>query len=167
LNKAEPLFTDGQFSEVFSSQILVDISFLGVKVVLKVELCLEHLSVSISLGDELSQFLDLVIDGSQINSDLSDSSSELSMFSVQVFNSLLKRSLILSLSGGEVIEGVHNGCSEFVQFVHDFTKQSLVREILAGSQSNQSLDQGGVLSVRSDSGFDLSQAMVEFLDLQH
>ena len=52
LDKAETLFTDSEFSEVFGSQVLVDVGFLGEQIVLQIKLGLEGSSVSISLSNE-------------------------------------------------------------------------------------------------------------------
>jgi hypothetical protein len=157
LDKAETLFTDGQLSEVFGSQVLVDVSFLGVEIIFKFELGGEGLSVIVSCGDELSQLLDFILDGGEVNSDLSNLSLEGSELSVQVLNSLLISSDVFGLGGSQVVDGINNCASEFVQFIDDFSQKALVGEVLAGGQVNQSLDQSGVLGVRSDSGLDLSQ----------
>lgn len=122
LDEAETLLTDGEFSEVFSSQVLVDVSFLSEQVVFQIKLGLEGLSVSISLGDEGSQFLDFVLNCSEVNGDGGDGSLEFGVFGIQGINSLFESNNVFSFGGSEGVQGIDDGVSEFVELGDDFSE---------------------------------------------
>jgi hypothetical protein len=160
------LLTNCELPKVLISKILVDVGFLGVEFVLEFKLGSEHLSVSISLGNEGGQFLDFILDSGQIDGYGCNGSLEFGMLGVQGINSLLMGNDILSFSGTQIIQGVNDGVSELIQLGDDFSEHFLVGEVLGSGQSDQSLDQGGVLAMGSDSGLNLPETVVEFFHLE-
>lgn len=72
---------------------------------------------------------------------------------------------LLGFSGSSTIDGINNLVSEFVQGGDDLSNDSLVAEVLLSSQSDEGLDEGGVLGVGLDSSFDLSEGILELLHL--
>lgn len=86
----QSLFSNCLFSQVFVLEVGVDLGFLGILGVFEVQLGLECPSVLNSLLLVGISLVDLVLGSNQVDVDLVDLSLEVSVFGVQLFNSLLK-----------------------------------------------------------------------------
>jgi hypothetical protein len=79
-------------------------------------------------------FFDFIDGGIQIQSGVGDLGLEISHFSIELLDTLLEVNHGLVLVSGQLIDGVDNGGSELLELVDDLLEQSLVGEVLAGSE---------------------------------
>jgi hypothetical protein len=133
-NNLKSLFSDSGFSQILVLQVGVDLSFLGILCVLKFQLSGVLSSVSNSLILEFGGLVDFILSGNDINVDLVDGSLEISVLSIQLFDSLFEVGDVLSFQSGQVVQSVNDLNSEFVQGVHNLSDDSLVAEVLVRSQ---------------------------------
>jgi hypothetical protein len=111
--------------------------------------------------------VDFVLSGNQIDGHVDDLSLELSIFGVQLVDSLLEVSDCLGFRCSEFIQSIDDLISEFVQSVHDLSNDSLITEVLVRGQRDQSLDHRGHSVLGIEFPFDLFQRVLELLDLHH
>lgn len=99
--------------------------------------------------------MELIIDGCEVNVDVVDLSLEFSEFEVELFNSLFIVGLVLCFLSSEVVKGIDDCVSEFVECVNDLLDDVLVGEVLVGGETDECLDHGCHLASLGDLSFDV------------
>lgn len=94
---------------------------------------------------EFSAFIDLLIGSSQIDVLSVDLSLEVSIFSIELFNSLFIISLVLGFLGSQFIQCINDLSSEFVEGINDLSDDVLVGEVLVESELEECLNHGSIL----------------------
>lgn len=125
-DNTQTLFGGGEFTQVLVLEVSVNVNLIGVGFVFEFQLGNIGSSVLFPLVPEVLGFVDFVNSGVQIQSSCRNLGLEFVLFSIQLFNFLLKVNNGLVFIGGQLVDRINNLSSEFLQLVNDFLKETLV-----------------------------------------
>lgn len=132
-----------KFSGVLVNEVIIDFSFGGVVIVLVIELCLEGVSISLSLGDVFSVLLEFFFDGGKFSVLEEDLSLEVSVLRVELDDSFFEIFLLLVFFSGDVVQGSDKLVSEVTESLNDLLESTLIREVLLSGDFNEGSDERG------------------------
>lgn len=136
-----------ELSLVLSDEVLECVGFASEVVILTVELSLEGVAVTRSLGDEGFSLLKLLLGSGELGVTEEHLALELGMLGVELSDAVIEVSLGLVFVGNELVEGVNQFTSEVVESTDDLSHCILVGEVSFSGELKEGLHEwaeGGV-----------------------
>lgn len=164
--EGDGLIGGAKLSLVLGNEVVEGIGFGGEVVVFSIELALEGVSVLFTGSNEVFCLLELLFRSGEFSLSQQDLSLEISVFSIELGNSVCEILLGFVFVADKLVEGVNKFVSEVVESGNDLGDGTLVGEVLFSCKEDECLHEWGEGDVVLELVLDVLEVALDLLDLE-